>query len=81
MKFDIINRFSGEVQISVEIECAADTPPSVKLGIAVKAAIKSGANLSGANLSGSYLSGANNAGLAIAMTRILPEGQLIGWKN
>jgi hypothetical protein len=46
----------------------------------------SGANLSGANLSGAYLSGANlsgakNADLAIAMTRILPEGQLIGYKK
>jgi hypothetical protein len=41
----------------------------------------SGANLSGANLSGANLSGANDADLAIAMTRILPEGDLIGWKK
>jgi hypothetical protein len=51
----------------------------------------SGANLSGADLSGAYLSGADlsgadlrsakNADLAIAMTRILPEGQLIGYKK
>ena len=40
-----------------------------------------GADLSGADLSGAYLSGAKNAALAIAQTRILPEGQLIGWKS
>ena len=40
----------------------------------------SGADLSGANLSGAYLSGANSADYAIAMTRILPEGTIIGWK-
>ena len=46
----------------------------------------SGANLSDAYLSGAYLRGANlrgakDADLAIAMTRILPEGSLIGWKK
>jgi hypothetical protein len=39
------------------------------------------ANLSGADLRSAYLSGAKNADLAIAMTRILPEGQLIGYKK
>ena len=46
----------------------------------------SGANLSGANLSGDYLSGANligakNADLAIARTRIIGDGALVGWKQ
>ena len=41
----------------------------------------SDANLSGANLSGANLSGANGADLAIAMTRILPDGDLVGWKK
>lgn len=39
------------------------------------------AYLSGANLSRAYLSGAKNSELAIAMTRILPGGELIGWKK
>jgi hypothetical protein len=39
------------------------------------------AYLSGANLSGANLRGAKGADLAIAMTRILPEGSLIGWKK
>ena len=45
-----------------------------------------GANLIGADLRGADLGGANlrdakNADLAIAQTRILPEGDLIGWKK
>ena len=39
------------------------------------------ANLSGANLSGADLSRAKDADRAIAMTRILPEGTIIGWKK
>jgi hypothetical protein len=39
------------------------------------------ADLRSADLSGADLSGAKNADLAIAMTRILPEGQLIGYKK
>ena len=141
IKQDILNRFSGEVMFTAEIECAADELPSIKLGLAVKAAIKAranladanlaganladaylaGANLAGAYLAGAYLAGANlaganladaylaraylaranladanladaylagaylarakNADFAIAQTRILPEGDLIGWKK
>ncbi len=39
------------------------------------------ANLAGANLAGANLADAKNADLAIARTRILPEGALIGWKK
>jgi len=41
----------------------------------------SGADLSRANLYGANLYGAKNADYAIAQTRILPEGDLIGWKK
>ena len=41
----------------------------------------SGANLSGADLSGADLSGIKNADMVIARTRILSEGDLIGWKK
>jgi hypothetical protein len=57
--YNILNRFSGEVQCSVEIDCAPDCLPSVKLGLAVKAAIKENKNLRGANLRGANLGGAN----------------------
>jgi hypothetical protein len=40
-----------------------------------------GADLRGADLCRANLCGAENAELAIAMTRILPEGDLIGWKK
>jgi len=39
------------------------------------------ANLVGANLTRANLVGANNAELVIARTRILPEGDIIGWKK
>jgi uncharacterized protein YjbI with pentapeptide repeats len=60
-------------------------------GANLSGAYLGGANLGGANLGGAYLSdanlrganlsGAKNAERAIAITRILPEGQLIGWKR
>jgi uncharacterized protein YjbI with pentapeptide repeats len=40
-----------------------------------------GANLQGANLRDADLRGAKNADYAIAQTRILPEGDIIGWKK
>jgi len=41
-----------------------------------------GANLTGVYLSGAYLTGAIGADLAIAKTRILPDGgDIIGWKK
>ena len=54
---------------------------AIDLAAAVKEAVKIGANLSRANLSGANLIGAKNADYAIAQTRILPEGDLIGWKK
>ena len=59
IKFDIKNTSTGKVKFTVDIDCDKSEESSVKLGIAVKVAIKSGANLSGANLSGANLSGAN----------------------
>ncbi|MBO0129127.1 pentapeptide repeat-containing protein, partial [Agrobacterium burrii] len=59
MKFDILNRFSGEVQFSAEIDCKADDLPSLKLGMAVKVALKESANLYGADLRSANLYGAD----------------------
>jgi hypothetical protein len=50
-------------------------------GAYLSGAYLSGANLRDANLSGANLSDAKCAELAIAKTRILPEGDLIGWKK
>lgn len=79
----IPNRFSDTPCWVGEIE---DMRSNAKnLGRAVLEALKSGADLSGADLSGANLSGADlsgvkNAELAVARTRILPEGSLIGYK-
>ena len=86
IKFEIKSRWTGAVQFTAEIECADEAPISLKIGLAVKWGIKSRADLSGADLSGANLSradryGAKNAELAIAKTRILPDGDLIGWKK
>ena len=58
-KIEIKNRWSGEVQVVVEIECGENDSRSVKLGLAVKAAIYIGANLERANLRGANLVDAN----------------------
>ncbi len=50
-------------------------------GADLSGAYLSGADLSGAYLSGANLSGAKNAELPIAQTRILPEGDIIGYKK
>ena len=81
IKFDVLNRFSGVVQFTAEIECSENEATSVKLGMAVKWAVKARANLAGANLARANLADAKNADYAIAQTRILPEGDLIGWKK
>ena len=62
MEFKILNRFSGEVQFTAEIGCKEDESTSIKIGLAVKWAIKSNANLSGADLSRAYLSRAYLSG-------------------
>jgi len=61
IKFDVTNRFTGEVQFTAEIECAESTGRSIKLGLAVKWAIKSRADLARAYLAGAYLAGADLA--------------------
>ena len=91
IKFDIMNRFSGDVQFTAEIDCLEDASRSYKIGLSVKWAIKSGADLyradlSGANLYRAILSeanlyGAEGADLVIARSRILPDGDIIGWKK
>ena len=66
IKFDVTNRFFGTVQFTAEIDCTEDAPRSVKLGLAVRWAVKVGADLVGANLAGADLAGANLAGANLA---------------
>ncbi|WP_454917340.1 pentapeptide repeat-containing protein [Xanthobacter sediminis] len=62
IKFDVLNRWSGEVQFTAEIDCAEDVLPRIKLGLAVKWARKNGADLGDADLRGADLGGANLRG-------------------
>jgi hypothetical protein len=61
MKFDILNRFTGAVQFTAEIECAENEFRSIKIGLAVKWALKARANLAGADLADADLAGADLA--------------------
>lgn len=47
MKFDIINRWTRDVQFTAEIDCDPTASVGVKIGLAVKWARTSGADLSG----------------------------------
>mgnify|MGYP003633712870 FL=1 len=59
IKFDVLNRFSGAVQFTAEIEAGDGDASSLKLGLAVKWAVKNGASLNGANLNRADLYRAN----------------------
>jgi uncharacterized protein YjbI with pentapeptide repeats len=59
MKFDVLDRFTGEVKFTAEIDCADSALPSLKLGLAVKWAIKEKADLRSADLRSADLSSAN----------------------
>ena len=73
IKFDVLNRFTGAVQFTAEIECDEGASVSVKLGLAVRWAVKARANLARtylarANLAGADLAGANLVGADLART-------------
>ena len=59
MKFDILNIFTGAVQFTAEIDCNKDESISIKIGLAVKWAVKNKADLRFADLSFADLSFAN----------------------
>ena len=78
MKFDVLDRWFGKVKFTAEIDCADDAPYSIKVGLAVRWAIKNSAdlrsaNLSGADLSGADLSGANLSGANLSGAQGLPR--------
>lgn len=80
MKFDVLNRFSGKEQFIAEIDCSDDAAVSVKLGLAVKWAVKARANLAFANLDSAYLAGANLARANLAIDAGTPNGwRCVGW--
>ena len=62
IKFDVLNRYSGEVQFTAEIDCSEDTERSWKLRLSVLWAIEHKANMRYADMSGANMSGANMRG-------------------
>ena len=59
MKYDIKNRFTDRVQFTAEIDCREDAFEAVKVGMAVRWAVKTGADLRGADLQDANLEGAD----------------------
>ena len=59
LKFDVLNRFSGKVQFTAEIDCSENETNSIKLGLAVKWAVTTRAYLTGAYLSGADMTRAD----------------------
>jgi hypothetical protein len=59
MRYNLLNRFSGNVQMSVNIECSKDASESKKKGLAVMAALRVKASLENANLENAYLKNAD----------------------
>ena len=78
--YEIKNRWTGDVQVSVQIECDAGESWRVKLGLAVKVAFKSGADLRDANLSGANLRDADLSGADLSGAD-LSDADLSGAKN
>jgi len=62
IKFAILNRFSGNVQFTAEIDCAESASKSLKIGLAVRWGIANDADLRDANLSGANMRDANLRG-------------------
>ena len=75
MKFNVPNHDTGEVQFTAEIKATESDSRPIKLGLAVKWALKNraslyrasldGANLNGANLDGANLNRANLNGASL----------------
>jgi hypothetical protein len=70
MKFDVLNRWTGEVLFTADIDCKKDDEKAVKLGLAVKWGIKNNANLRGANLRGANLEDANLRGANLSYANL-----------
>jgi len=59
MKFDVLNRWTGKVQFTAEIECDENATYAVKLGLAVVWGVNNKSNLQSANLQSADLQSAD----------------------
>ena len=73
MKHEILNRYTGKVQFTAEIDCKETDSLYVKIGLAVMWGIKSGAYLRGAYLRDAYLTGAYLRGADLSGVPSIPN--------
>ena len=66
MKFEIKNRWTGDIQFTAEITCDENAAWGIKVGLAIKWARKNNAVLSGADLSGADLRNADLSGAVLS---------------
>ena len=92
MKYEIKSRWDSTVLFTAEaaslllaleaaVKSGADLSSADLRGANLSSADLRGANLRGADLRGANLSSAKNSELALAQTSILPEGNIVGWKQ
>jgi hypothetical protein len=62
IKFDVLNRFTRNVQFTAEIECNENLETAIKRNLAVRWAVENGADLNGADLSRAELRDVNLRG-------------------
>jgi len=85
IKFDVKNRYTGAIQFTAEIECDDSATPSIKVGLAVKWALTTGADLSGAYLRSADLRSADLSGANLRSAYLVDGGQrsdgyrFVGW--
>ena len=80
--FQIKSRLTGAVVFTTELGAEfEDKADAVKLGAAVRIAVKAGANLADANLADAYLARANLAGANLAgAVDVIDAGTPNGWR-
>ena len=71
MKYEIKNRFTGNVQFTADIDCAEDAPTSIKLGLAVRWGIKNKSYLAYADLARANLAYADLAYANLACANLV----------
>ena len=79
ISFDILHRWNGKLVFTAEIEAEDGASRAIKLGLAIRVAVRAKANLRGANLSGADLSGANLSGANLRGADL--SGAYLSWAD
>ena len=79
ISFDILHRWNGKLVFTAEIEAEDGASRAIKLGLAIRVAVRAKANLRGANLSGADLSWANLSGANLRGAYL--SGAYLSWAD